>query len=229
MLVITLCAALVAAGLVLVIRDAGAPAAPRGPRSPQRPLHLRVARFAAVMAAAGLGAGLLAAGAGGRLAMRALALTSDMDGTFTEGGAVIGDITLDGTVELLFFAGTAAGVVSAVAYALLFPLLPRGRAGGLALGTFLLVLAGSRLEPLRDDNIDFALLGPDWLSVLLFVAVGLFHGLVVVALANRLSPEFPLRAPQRAIAAGRIAAALVVLVALPGFVGSLSTILTDGA
>jgi uncharacterized membrane protein YjjP (DUF1212 family) len=91
------------------------------------------------------------------------------------------------------------------------------------------VLAGSRLEPLRDGNIDFALLGPDWLSVLLFVAVGLFHGLVVVALAHRMSPEFPFRVTQRAVTAGRIAAALVVLVALPGFAGALDAILTDGA
>ena len=228
MLVIALCAALVAAGLLLVIRDGGAPAHTQRPRSPQRSPLLRVARFGAVTAAAGLGAGLLAAGAGGRLAMRLLALTSDSDASFTEGGAVVGDITLDGTLELIFFAGTAAGLFSGLLYALLFPLLPRGRAGGLALGTVLLVVAGSRIEPLRDDNIDFALLGPDWLSVLLFLAVGVFHGLVVVALANRMSPEFPVRAPQRAITAGRLATALVVLVALPGFVSALSAILSSG-
>jgi hypothetical protein len=106
---------------------------------------------------------------------------------------------------------------------LLQPLLPRGRAGGLALGAILLVVAGSRIDPLRADNFDFALLGPDWLAVVVFAALALFQGLLVVALAARLGARWPL--PARAIRVGRVATAAVVLVALPGFVGALAEIL----
>ena len=35
----------------------------------------------------------------------------------------------------------------------------------------LLVLAGSRIEPLRADNFDVNLVGPGWLAVLLFTLV----------------------------------------------------------
>jgi hypothetical protein len=219
----SICAALVGLGVVLVVRWGDADdgdAARRPARSPV----VRLARYGAAMAAAGLAAGLLAAGAGGRLAMRVLALTSsDVRGSFTEGGAQIGEITLEGTLSFITFIGVTSGLLSGVLYAFLRPLLPRGYAGGVALGAILLVLAGSRIDPLRADNIDFALVGPDWLSVLLFTALALFQGMLVVALAGRLSPWVP-RAP-RAVMAGRVAAAVVVLAALPGFVGAVGDIL----
>jgi hypothetical protein len=47
------------------------------------------------------------------------------------------------------FTGLFFGPVSAAAYLLLRRWLPAGRAGGLAFGTLLLVVAGTRLEPLR--------------------------------------------------------------------------------
>jgi hypothetical protein len=43
--------------------------------------------------------------------------------------------------------------------------LPAGWVGGLASGVLLLVVAGTRLEPLRRGNPDFDLVGPGWLSV----------------------------------------------------------------
>ena len=93
----------------------------------------------------------------------------------------------------------------------------------------LLVLAGSRLDPLRADNFDFALVGPDWLSVLLFAALALFQGMLVVAVAAALSGALPspvrLATAPRALVAGRVAAAVVVLAALPGFVSAVADIL----
>jgi hypothetical protein len=231
--VVALCAALVFAGVVIVTRwGAGAP---QPARSAARSRLARLARYGAIMAAAGVLAGLLAAGAGGRVAMRVLALTAapDMQGMVTEGGAVIGDITLGGTLAFIAFAGVLSGLLTGGLYALMLPLLPRGRAGGLLLGAIVLVLAGSRLDPLRSDNFDFALVSPDWLSVLLFTAVALFQGLLVVALAGRMSagapPLRPVASVRRAIAAGRITAAVVVLAALPGFVAAVADILTSSA
>ena len=230
---IGLCTALITVGVVTVVRwGAGAPAASADGGEHDRSPFVRLARYGAVMTTAGVLAGLIAAGAGGRLVMRLLALTSpEMQGAFTEGGAAIGDITAEGTLSFITFVGLASGVLAGALYALMLPLLPRGRAGGLALGAILLVLMGPRVEPLRADNIDFALLGPDWLAVLLFAALALFQGMLVVALAGRLfggAPPVRLRASaRRVVAAGRLAAAVLVLATLPGFVGAVADILTS--
>ena len=124
--------------------------------------------------AGGTAAGLIAAGAGGRLVMRLLALTSPgAEGALTEAQATIGEITVGGTLGFVVFSGIPAGVLAGALYALTGPLLPRGRAGGLALGAILLVLVGWAFEPLRADNFDFNLVEPDWLSVLSFTVLAL--------------------------------------------------------
>ena len=163
--------------------------------------------------------------------MRLLALTSPAaEGSFTEAGEIIGEITFAGTVGFILFTGLAAGLLSAVLYALVRPVLPPGRAGGLALGLLLLVVAGTRVEPLVADNIDFVVLGPAWLAVLAFSALALFHGMLVAAVAARLSGQPPpaLRAGPRAATAGRIATGAVLLVALPGFATAVADILQPG-
>jgi hypothetical protein len=141
----------------------------------------------------------------------------------TEAGETVGRITLDGTLGFVVFGGLAAGAVSAVVYALVRPLLPPGRLGGLCLGALLLIIAGSRVEPLRSDNFDFNVLEPAWLAVLSFVCVGLFQGLVVTAIVS--SGAAPVAARQRTYMLGRIAVAALALVALPGFVGAVADIL----
>lgn len=75
--------------------------------------------------------------------------------------------------------------------------LPAGRLGGLAFGALLLVVAGTRIEPLRADNPDFDLAGPSWVSLLAFGALVLAHGVVVGALAARYAATLPLLAWER--------------------------------
>ena len=211
MLVIAFCVLLVAIGVVLIARPRVATAR-RG-----------VLRDVAAVHAAGAVAGILAAGAGGRLVMRLLALTSpDVKGSITEAEQVIGEISVGGTLGFLLFAGLPAGVLSGVLYALLRPVLPRGLAGGVVLGALLLLLFGTRVEPLRPDNFDFNLVGPPWLNVLSFTVLALFQGLLTVALADRWSA--PPEAPHRAVVAGRIAVAALALVLLPSFVSAISEI-----
>ena len=65
------------------------------------------------------------------------------------------------------------------------PLLPGGRARGVALGVLLLVLFATRIDPLRSDSIDFLLLEPAWLAVLGFSALALFQGILAAALRPR--------------------------------------------
>ena len=216
MLIIAICAAVVAAGLLLVARH-----------TRDAPPALPLFRYVAVCLAAGLGAGLIAAGAGGRVVMRLLAITSpDAEFSITEAGARIGEITLDGTLSFITFVGLPAGLLMGALYALAGPLLPRGRAGGAALGAILLVLVGFS-EPLRAENFDFNLVGPDSLSVLAFTALAVFQGVLVVAIAARLSRGVPSVEPgPRTLLVGRLALAGAVLVALPFFAGDVAEILT---
>jgi hypothetical protein len=222
MLVIAVCVTVVAAGVVIVVRS-GASASPRLPELAAGALL----RYLGVALAAGVAAGLIAAGAGGRLVMRLLALTSpDAEGSLTEASELVGEITAGGTAGFVLFTGVAAGLLSGVLYALVRPLLPPGRLGGAILGLLLLVLAGTRLEPLRSENFDFAIVGPPWLAVLAFAAVALLQGMLVVAFAARLSERGLVAAGGRPVRWGRIALAVVALAALPGFVGAVNDILS---
>jgi hypothetical protein len=179
-------------------------------------------RYFAVSLGAGVAAGILAAGAGGRLVMRALGATSqDVHGLPTEAGETIGEITAGGTLAFIAFAGVPAGILSGFLYALLAPLLPRGRACGVVLGAVLLVLFATRIEPLRSDSVDFLLLEPAWIAVAGFSALALFQGMLVSALAP--APSAVHR--PGIVLAGRITVALLFLAALPGFVAATADIL----
>jgi hypothetical protein len=212
MLVIAACVALVLLGVQIVMHQGGASDEP----APSWPVYIGASIVAGVMA------GVLAAGAGGRLVMRLLAATSpDAHGSLTEAGEKIGEITIGGTLAFILFAGVPAGLLAGALYALVGPLLPRGRVAGLALGVLLLVLAATRIEPLRADSVDFLLLDPTWLAVLGFGTVALFQGMLTAALAPT-----PPAVSSRAMTAGRIAVAVVALAALPGFVDATADILS---
>jgi hypothetical protein len=225
MAVIILCIALVLAGLVAVVRWGGLAVEPpprsrpdgAGPTDPP-PVSLVVRRYLWYLTVAlisGAAAGILAAGAGGRLVMRLLAVTAgaDAQGQITEAQEIVGRITVDGTLGFVVFTGLFFGPVSGAAYLLLRRWLPAGRAGGLAFGALLLVVAGTRLEPLRRSNPDFDLVGPGWVSVAAFTVLVVFHGMLVAALAGRLSRAVPLLAARP----GAIAVhAPLLLLVLPG-------------
>jgi hypothetical protein len=238
MLVIATCVVLLLLGVAAVVMWGGLSLA-----RIQRPardggahdLGLRFRRYALIGVVSGAGGGLLAAGAGGRIVMRVLAITSPdtADGQLTEAEATIGDITFAGTLALLGFTSLFLGVLTGALYLLLCSWLPTGRFGGLIFGGLLLVLAGTRVDPLRAGNFDFNLVGPRWLAVLGFTGIILFHGMVVAAIAARLSHARPLPTWQRAShtagrrwsIAGQVALVVVVLIALPGFVRAILDIL----
>ena len=212
MLAIVACVALVLLGVQIVVHQGG---------SREQPA-LGWPSYIGASLVAGVAAGVLAAGAGGRLVMRLLAATSpDAHGSLTEAGEKIGEITVGGTLGFIFFTGVPAGFLSGALYALVAPVLPRGRAAGMTLGVLLLVLAATRIEPLRSDSVDFLLLDPAWLAVLGFSVLALFQGMLVAALAPT-----PPAVGSRGLLLGRIAVAIVTLAALPGFVDATADILS---
>lgn len=234
MAVIVVCIGLVLAGLVavgrwgrLVVEPPQVPGPEGSGAGDPPPVGLVVRRYlwaVNLAVAAGVGAGIMAAGAGGRLVMRLLAATSGdrAQGQITEAAEVVGRISADGTIGFVVFTALFFGSATGGAYLLVRRWLPAGRAGGLAYGALLLVLAGTRLDPLREANPDFDLVGPGWLSVLAFSALVLFHGMLVAALAGRLSRAVPLLARDPRAVAGH--APLLLLVPLPPVVVALTVI-----
>jgi len=232
MAVIVVCIALVLAGLVVVVRWGRLAVEPPPLSEPatagqtRRPPGLVVRCYLwylNVAVTAGLGAGILAAGAGGRLVMRLLAVTAgaDAQGRITEAEQLVGRITVDGTLGFVIFTALLFGLASGAVYVLLHRWLPAGWGGGLAYGVLLLVVAGTRLEPLRRDNPDFDLVGPGWLSVATFAALVVFHGLLVAALAGRLSRAVPLLAASPGAIAAHAPLLLLLLLAPVGLLAAI--------
>jgi hypothetical protein len=227
--VIGVCALVLLAGLAAVVRWGGLTVEPPHAPAPGDPpavgLVVRWYLWAVNLAVvAGIGAGIMAAGVGGRLVMRLLAVTAgdEAQGRITEADEVVGRISAGGTVGFVVFTALFFGTASGGAYLLVRRWLPGGRAGGLVYGVLLLLLAGTRLDPLRAGNVDFDLVGPGWVSVVAFSALVLFHGMLVAALAGRASRAIPLLAREPWPVAAH--APLLLLVPLVPVVGILAVV-----
>ncbi len=194
------CGLLVLAGLAAIVRWGELqPEPPWSTSDPdETPSPGEIARryiwYVTVAVVSGLASGLLVAGAGGRLAMRLLAATAGdaAQGRVTEADQVVGKITVGGTIGFIVFTGLFFGLASGALYLLIRRWLPGGRLAGVAFGGVLLVVAATRIEPLRRDNPDFDLVGPGWLSLLVFAALVVAHGMSVAAVAGRYSLVLPL-------------------------------------
>ena len=144
--------------------------------------------WAAVFMVIGTATGILITGAGGRLTMRLLAMTSpEATGRLTEASASVGEISLEGTFTLLLFGALPFSFASAALYLLVVPWLPSGALGGVLLGAVMFVTVSPFVDPLRADNIDFLIVGPGWLAIIAFALLSLLQGAALAAIAGRLS------------------------------------------
>ena len=119
---------------------------------------------------AGLLSGVVFLGLGSRLVMRIAAILDPAaEGLATDNGNVVGEVTLDGTLELVIFEGLFGGLIAGLLWVLVREWLPvgpsrvafAGVAAGL-LGSFLVVSA---------ENPDFNRLEPSEVNVAMFIAV----------------------------------------------------------
>ncbi len=151
-------------------------------------------RGVAVALVGGFWAGALVTGPAVRLIMRLLAASAGdgAQGAITEAEEVVGEISIDGTIGLYLFGGVLPGLLSGAIYVTCRRWLPSGRLGGLAFGALHLVVAATRIDPLRPGNPDFDIVGPGWLAALTFGLAAIAHGMAVVAIANRFSTRFPM-------------------------------------
>jgi len=147
-----------------------------------------VAWWVLVGAAAGAIAGFLVGGIGGRLAMLLLRLTSPeiVLGVTSDDGFVIGSVTAQ-TFQLMF-GMTVLGAINGVVYATLRTAIPR-RLRLLLWAGFAALFGGSIL--VHEDGVDFTLLEPALLAILLFVALPGLAAALVVLLVERWSRATP--------------------------------------
>src|SRR5262245_15204906 len=180
------------AGLAWGRRPFRAPAAE--PRLSVKEVARRFVWYSALAITGGIVAGITVIGAGGRLAMRLLAVTAGdaAQGRITEADQIVGEITATGTRDFILFTGIFGGLVTAAIYLLVRRFLPPNPLGGLAFGAGLLVVLGTIVDPLRADNPDFDIVGPGWLSVAVFTLLALAYGLTLAGWMARLSTWLPL-------------------------------------
>ena len=145
-------------------------------------------RSIGIGALAGLAAGLIVGGLGGRVAMRISgALTDPGLAAFarTENGNAIGEVTLGGTLAMFVFGAMGPSLAAGVLYGAARPwLVPLGAWRCPAFGLALLALGGSLI--LEPTNFDFRRFGSPQVNVLTFATLIVLLGLAVAWTAEAL-------------------------------------------
>jgi len=190
----------VAGAILLAIRGAKLPVVPERPPDGDGRRKDSVGgavadgiRRVTCILAAGWVAGFLVVGLGGRLVMRIIGATSGdgAQGRLTDAEEVVGEITLGGTVGFVIFAGLVVPIATAFLYLPVRRFLPnRAWQSGLLYSVLLLAVFGIS-DPLERDSIDFVILSPNWLSVVLVITAAALFGLTLasmVALCERSVP-----------------------------------------
>jgi len=144
-------------------------------------------RSSAVALGVGALVGFVVAGAGSRLAMRLIAVADDREdfGLPTEGGDMVGQVTLQGTLFVLF-TGFAQGIVGAFLYLAMRRWLPE-RPLVRALCFAVIILGFGLTATINGNAADFEFVNTV-VSILSFAAVLLAYGMLVPILIDRLSP-----------------------------------------
>lgn len=148
-------------------------------------------RSLAVATFSGFLCGVVALGIGCRLAMRIVALlASDADqGTLTDAEAIVGDVTVGGTIFLALLGG-AAGTIGGLLYLAVHRRLAwAGRWRGVVFGGLLLAIFGSAL--VEGSNPDFDRFGIPIVNVAMFGSLFVFFGVVIAPVYDNLQRAVP--------------------------------------
>jgi hypothetical protein len=141
-------------------------------------------RTLAAVSGAGALVAVLVGGVGGRLAMALLAAQNPEDtGTISDDGFTIGQFTVGGTIQLLA-AALQLGLVAGLIYLVLRQLAMGPlwlRVASIAAGGAVVFVA-LLIDP---DGVDFTALDPDWLPVVLFLAIPAIFVVLFSVLAER--------------------------------------------
>lgn len=153
-----------------------------GVRTPWNQDLAASARSVSAAIIGGLVSGAVVGGLGGRLAMLVLRITSDdyLHGLETDDGFVMGQISM--ATLFLVVLTSVLGVLGALFYLAVRAWLPERRRAVLA-GVFGGIVGGAAF--IRSDGIDFRLLEPLPLAIVLFIALPAAYGVAMSLLVER--------------------------------------------
>lgn len=140
---------------------------------------------------AGLIAGIVVGGVGGRIVMSAAAvLNPDAAGLFTENGEVVGRFTVQGTLALITFGGLSASALGAVVWVVVSPWLPSNGTRRVLLMLPVAVAVGSFLL-IESTNPDFLILGPKPVILALLLCLVALNGAAIAWFDAALERRLP--------------------------------------
>jgi hypothetical protein len=155
-------------------------------------------------------AGVVFAGIGARVVMRiSAAINPDAAGAVTENGNAVGDITLSGTLELLLFNGLLLGLLMGTIWVVVREWLPEQTALRVSLAALLAALVGGSAV-VDAGNIDFLIVEPAWLHVMLFLALVAGAGALTAGIDRALEGRIPSGEPAAPILGGLAGLGLMV-------------------
>lgn len=153
----------------------------------------QLSRYIAVAGVAGLMTGIAVGGVGGRLFMRIAGAAAPRvaQGSGTEAGFTVGEISVPGTIALVLAVGLFAGVVGSLVFVASMPWLAwAGRWRGVLLGLVLFSVGSATSDVMNPDNFDFRILrnGPLLVGLItgLFVAFGVVIDRLFVVLGRNM-------------------------------------------
>ncbi len=148
-----------------------------------------------------------------------------VQGAGTEAGFTIGELTLEGTIELVIFIGIFSGMAGAVVDVVFRPWLAwAGRWRGPAFGLLLFAISSATSDLLNPDNFDFIILGNEALLVALIVALFVAYGVMIEWVFGVLNRRLPAATDRKRVRNGYFAITGVGLgLALPLVLSSLFT------
>ena len=153
---------------------------------------IRGGRAVGIASLAGILAGIVVAGLGGRVLMRLSAILAGPEaiGTLTDNGNAVGELTASGTIALILFGGVANGLIGGLVYAALRPwLAPLGRRGIVGFGVLLLATLG--FVVITPENPDFRRFGPAAVNIAMFALIYVVFAALLVWLHAHLDRFTP--------------------------------------
>ena len=169
---------------------------------------------------AGLIAGVVVGGVGGRIVMSAVAIMSPgATGLRTENGEVVGAFTVQGTLALLLFGGLSAGALGAVVWVVVSPWIP-GTGWRRALLTAPIAVALGSFILIESTNHDFRILDPIPVILGLLLTLVALTGVAIALLDGVLELRLPRPGPRPAGLA--TAYAIVAILGIPVFLLTLA-------
>ncbi len=170
---------------------------------------------------AGLAAGIVFLGVVSRIAMRISAvLDPSAEGLITESENVVGEISVGGTLGLVFFIGTFGGLMVGMVWVLIRDWLPTTLWQRIILASVVATLLGSFVV-IANENRDFRILQPAEANIAMFISILGFAGGATAGLDHLLDRHLP-NEPGLSFLYGGLSA-LGALVVLPLLVGAFFT------